>query len=101
HVRTAAPTLARRRDRAAELRAARRGPIDMRAHGLTSRMSERPTFAVEYLEPVEAEPLPDEFSASRLRRSLLLLAAVAVVVVAAILLVPGLGSLRSRFMGAR
>ena len=64
-------------------------------------MSERPSFTVEYLEPVEAEPLPDEFSASRLRRSLLLLAAVVVVVVAAIVLLPGLGSLRSRFMGAR
>src|SRR5918998_5180923 len=64
-------------------------------------MSDRPTFTVEYIEPVEAEPLPDEFSASGLRRSLLLLAAVVVVVVAAILLVPGLGSLRSRFMGAR
>jgi uncharacterized membrane protein YbhN (UPF0104 family) len=73
----------------------------MRAHWLTSRVSERPTFTVEYIEPVEAEPLPDEFSASRLRRSLLLLAAVVVVVVAAIVLLPGLGSLRSRFMGAR
>src|SRR5689334_12993220 len=30
-------------------------------------MSERPTFTVEYIEPVEAEPLPDEFSAPRLR----------------------------------
>jgi uncharacterized membrane protein YbhN (UPF0104 family) len=66
-------------------------------------MSERPTFTVEYLEPVqiEAEPLPEGFSASRLRRSLLILAGVAVVVVGAILLVPGLASLRSRFMGAR
>src|SRR5687768_3127226 len=64
-------------------------------------MSERPTFTVEYLEPVEAEPLPDEFSASRLRRSLLLLAAVVAVVVAAIVLLPGLSSLRSRFMGAQ
>ena len=64
-------------------------------------MSERPTFTVEYLEPVEAEPLPDEFSPSRLRRSLLLLAAVVLVVVAAIVLLPGLGSLRSRFIGAQ
>src|SRR3954452_13781407 len=66
-------------------------------------MSERPTFTVEYLEPLEfeAEPLPDELSPSRLRRSLLLLAAVVLVVAAAILLVPGLGSLRSSFMGAR
>src|SRR3954453_18112631 len=67
-------------------------------------MSARPSFTVEYLEPaveVEAEPLPDEFSASRLRRSLVLLAGVVLVVVAALVLVPGLGSLREKFMGAR
>src|SRR5215218_9217253 len=67
-------------------------------------MSERPSFTVEYLGPVvevEAEPLPDEFSASRLRRSLVLLAAVALAVVAVLVLVPGLGSLREKFMGAQ
>src|SRR3954451_16138852 len=66
-------------------------------------MSGRPRFTVEYLEPaaVEAEPLPEEFSSSRLRRSLLVVGAIALVVVAAVVLVPGLGSLRSRFMGAR
>ena len=66
-------------------------------------MSGRPSFTVEYLEPVEveAEPLPDEFSPSRLRRSLVVLAAIVLVVVAAVVLVPGLGSLRSRFMGAQ
>jgi uncharacterized membrane protein YbhN (UPF0104 family) len=67
-------------------------------------MSGRPTFTVEYLEPaveVVAEPLPEEFSASRLRRSLVLLAAVALAVVAALVLVPGLGSLREKFMGAQ
>jgi uncharacterized membrane protein YbhN (UPF0104 family) len=60
-------------------------------------------FTVEYLEPAQpqAEPLPDEFSPSRLRRSLVLLGAVALLVVAAVVLVPGLGSLRSRFTGAR
>jgi uncharacterized membrane protein YbhN (UPF0104 family) len=65
-------------------------------------MSARPSFTVEYLEPVivEAEPLPEEFSGSRLRRSLLLLAAVVVVVVALIALIPGLSSLRDRFNGA-
>src|SRR5215210_6299149 len=65
-------------------------------------MSARPSFTVEYLEPVEieAEPLPDEFSASRLRRSLLTVAAIVVVVVAVIVLIPGLGSLRERFNGA-
>ena len=66
-------------------------------------MSARQSFTVEYLEPLELEPepLPDEFSASRLRRSLAVLAAVVLVVVAVIVLVPGLGSLRSRLMGAR
>jgi uncharacterized membrane protein YbhN (UPF0104 family) len=65
-------------------------------------MSERPSFTVEYLDPVaiEAEPLPEEFSASRLRRSLLILAAIVLVVAAAIVLVPGLSSLRERFSGA-
>jgi uncharacterized membrane protein YbhN (UPF0104 family) len=66
-------------------------------------MSTRPTVTAEYLEAVvvDAEPLPEEFSASRLRRSLVVLAAVVLVVVAAVVLVPGLGSLRSRFMGAQ
>src|SRR5215217_6996205 len=64
-------------------------------------MSRPPSFTVEYLEPVEAEPLPDEFSASRLRRSLVVLAGVVLVVAAAVVLVPGLGSLRNRFMGAQ
>src|SRR5215208_4851355 len=66
-------------------------------------MGARPSFTVEYLEPVEieAEPLPDEFSPSRLRRSLVALAVVALLVAAAVVLVPGLGSLRHRFMGAR
>jgi len=65
-------------------------------------VSERPSFTVEYLEPVaiEAEPLPDEFSASRLRRSLLILVAIVAVLAAAIVLVPGLSSLRERFSGA-
>jgi uncharacterized membrane protein YbhN (UPF0104 family) len=66
-------------------------------------MDTRPSFTVEYLEPVtiEAEPLPEEFSASRLRRSLVLFAGIVLVVVAAIVLVPGLGSLRDRFAGAQ
>ncbi len=66
-------------------------------------MTTRPSFTVEYLDPVaiEAEPLPDEFSASRLRRSLLIVAAIVVVIVVVIVLVPGLGSLRDRFMGAQ
>jgi uncharacterized membrane protein YbhN (UPF0104 family) len=66
-------------------------------------MSDRPSFTVEYLEPVEieAEPLPDEFSPSRLKRSLLILGAIVVVVVALIVLVPGLSSLRDRFNGAQ
>jgi uncharacterized membrane protein YbhN (UPF0104 family) len=66
-------------------------------------MSTRPSFQVEYIEPakIDAEPLPDEFSASRLRRSLLFLAAVVIVVAAVILLIPGLASLRDRFSGGR
>src|SRR3954454_6711781 len=66
-------------------------------------MSTQPSFTVEYLEPVveQAEPLPEEFSPSRLRRSLVLLAAVVLAVVAVLVLVPGLGSLREKFMGAQ
>src|SRR4051812_24533012 len=65
-------------------------------------MSAKPTVTVEYLEPeVEAEALPDEFSASRLRRSLLKLGAIGLVVVGAIVLVPGLASLRDRLAGAQ
>ena len=66
-------------------------------------MRTQPNFTVEYLEPVaiDAEPLPDEFSSTRLRRSLLILATIVLVVVALIVLVPGLGSLRDRFMGAQ
>lgn len=61
-------------------------------------------LTVEYLEPpreVEAEPLPQEFSASGLRRSLLALAAVVLVAAAGLVLVPGLGSLRQGLAGAR
>src|SRR5690349_21196137 len=66
-------------------------------------MSTRPSFHVEYLEPteIEAEPLPEEFSASPLRRSLPFLAAVVTVVAAVIVLIPGLASLRERFSGGR
>src|SRR3954469_25124967 len=65
-------------------------------------MSAKPTLTVEYLEPeVEAEGLPDEFSPSRLRRSLLTLGAIVLGVVGVIVLVPGLASLRDRFAGAQ
>ena len=65
-------------------------------------MSAKPTLTVEYLEPdVDAEPLPDEFSPSTLRRSLLIIGAIVLVTVALIVLVPGLASLRDRFAGAR
>src|SRR5690349_17569503 len=50
---------------------------------------------------MEAEPLPDGFSSSRLKRSLLILAAITLAIVAAIVLLPGLSSLRSRFEGAQ
>jgi uncharacterized membrane protein YbhN (UPF0104 family) len=57
---------------------------------------------VEYLEAeIEAEPLPEEFSPSNLRRSLLILGGLALLVAAAIVLVPGLASLRDRFAGAQ
>ena len=63
----------------------------------------KPPLAVTYLEQVdlEAEPLPQEFSGSRLRHALLVLAAVIAVVAAAIILVPGLASVRDRLAGAQ
>src|SRR4051794_7560607 len=66
-------------------------------------MSRQPNFTVEYLEVVELEPepLPEEFSSSRLRHSLLVVVSVVLAVVAAVLLVPGLASLRSQFAGAQ
>ena len=66
-------------------------------------MSERPSFTVEYLEPpveIEAEPLPEEFSARSLKRSLLILGGIVAVIAGAIVLLPGLDSLRDRFSGA-
>jgi uncharacterized membrane protein YbhN (UPF0104 family) len=68
-----------------------------------SDMTERTEIEVTYLEPPEihAEPLPQEFSKSRLRRSLLGLLAVAAAVVALLLLLPGLSSLRDNFAGAK
>lgn len=61
------------------------------------------SFTVEYLEPVEidAPPLPEEFSSSRVRQSMLVVAAIVLVIVAAVTLLPGLGSLRERFAGAQ
>jgi len=67
-------------------------------------VSERPNFSVEYLEPpapIEAEPLPDEFSPSSLKRSLLILGAIVAALTVAILTLPGLDSLRERFSGAQ
>jgi uncharacterized membrane protein YbhN (UPF0104 family) len=66
-------------------------------------MSERPSFTVEYISPsvIDAEPLPEEFSPSRLKRSVAIVAGVVVAIGAAILLLPGLGSLRERFDGAQ
>src|SRR3954466_8062938 len=66
-------------------------------------MSDPPPFEVTYIElpMAPAEPLPEEFSTSRLKRSLLVLAGIVLVVVALIVLVPGLGSLRDRFAGAQ
>jgi hypothetical protein len=65
-------------------------------------MSAERALRVTYLEPdVSAEPLPDEFSPSTLRRSLLILGALVIGVVGLIVLVPGLASLRDRFAGAQ
>src|SRR3954454_7279869 len=65
-------------------------------------MSAERSLGVTYLEPdVSAEPLPDEFSPSKLRRSLLILASLVLGVVGLIVLVPGLASLRERFAGAQ
>src|SRR3954451_11958870 len=66
-------------------------------------MSQRPSLSVEYVDPVliGAEPLPDEFSPSRLRRSAAIVVGVALVIAAAIVLLPGLDSLRDRFQGAQ
>jgi uncharacterized protein (TIRG00374 family) len=49
---------------------------------------------------VEPEPLPEEFSGARLRRSLLLMGGLVVALVVALALLPGLGSLREGFSGA-
>jgi uncharacterized membrane protein YbhN (UPF0104 family) len=65
-------------------------------------MTAERALRVTYLEPdVSAEPLPDEFSPSTLRRSLLILGALVIGVVGLIVLVPGLASLRDRFAGAQ
>jgi uncharacterized membrane protein YbhN (UPF0104 family) len=59
------------------------------------------TAAVYPRQPeVVAEPLPDEFSRTRLRRSLFVLAAIAVLVVVLLVLLPGLSSVRQSFKGA-
>ncbi len=66
-------------------------------------MSEHPSFTVEYLDPpgaIDAEPLPEEFSARSLRRSLLILGGIVAVITVLILTLPGLDSLRERFSGA-
>ena len=66
-------------------------------------MSDRPSFTVEYLDPpgaIEAEPLPEEFSARSLRRSLLVLGGIVAGIAVLILTLPGLDSLRDRFSGA-
>jgi uncharacterized membrane protein YbhN (UPF0104 family) len=67
-------------------------------------VSERPSFTVEYLDPpvmIDAEPLPEEFSVSRLKRSVAIVAGIVLVLAAAIVLLPGLDSLRDRFNGAQ
>jgi len=62
-----------------------------------------PDFTIQYLDTpdVAAEPMPEEFSPSRVRRALVPIVAVVAAIVAAVALVPGLGSLRERFAGGR
>ncbi|MGH2926257.1 MAG: lysylphosphatidylglycerol synthase transmembrane domain-containing protein [Solirubrobacterales bacterium] len=57
---------------------------------------------IRVIEPAgaAAEPMPDEFSRSRVRRSLLALGALAAALIAVLALAPDLGSLRADFAGA-
>ncbi|MGZ8563498.1 MAG: flippase-like domain-containing protein [Candidatus Limnocylindria bacterium] len=48
---------------------------------------------------LNAEPIPEEFTASRMRRSVAIVVAIVVVVIALVVLLPGLASLRERFEG--
>jgi uncharacterized membrane protein YbhN (UPF0104 family) len=67
-----------------------------------TELIENKEIEVTYLEPVgiEAEPLPEEFSRSRLRRSVLVIAAIVAAVLVLLFLLPGLSSLRDSFAGA-
>ncbi len=48
---------------------------------------------------IDAEPIPEEFTPSRMRRSVMVVVAIVLVVGALVVLLPGLGSLRERFAG--
>ena len=66
----------------------------------------RPAFSVEYIGVQDlvadiAEPMPDEFSPRTMRRSALILLAIVAAIVAIVGLLPGLGSIRESFAGAR
>lgn len=65
-------------------------------------MDEKHAFTVTYIDPVELDPdpLPEEFSKRRMRRSLLIVAAITALAIVLILLLPGLSSLRESFSGA-
>jgi uncharacterized membrane protein YbhN (UPF0104 family) len=78
-------------------------PMNGRSANAPRPSTEPPKITAVYPDPVavDAEPLPQEFSESRLRRSLVVLAAVAVGVVVLLALLPGLGSLRQSFEGAK
>jgi uncharacterized protein (TIRG00374 family) len=65
-------------------------------------VSTAPSFTVEYIDlPPAAEPMPDEFSSRRLLRAGLLLAALGAVVAVVVVLLPGLGELRTTLSDAQ
>jgi uncharacterized membrane protein YbhN (UPF0104 family) len=68
------------------------------------RVDAEQRLAVEYLEPpepIEAEPMPEEFSRSRVVRSLLVIGVAVVVVVVVVAWLPGLASVRDKLAGAQ
>ena len=72
-----------------------RTPLKQGGHGGSAR-----TLSTPELEAI-ADPLPEEFESSSVRRHALIIAAIGAVVIAVIVLVPGLGDLRESFADAK